>query len=195
MDQNLLFSLIIGSSGVVLAILGLILALTGKFAASRVARDIEELQQIKTQEKSALWMKDQELADSLKLRQGMLDGAQKVKDQLSTILYAKHGNLKKEAAYKMVSDAGRVFSALCDSHLAKFNPDEKTALLRAKDAAVEATYQTRSFLDEIKDPADLSSVQRSDLSRVRLELSEAQLVLRDHIQQQLIKRVLAENAQ
>ena len=69
---------------------------------------------------------------------------------------------------------------------------EKAAVSRAKNAAVETTYQVRSFLDEIDDPADLSSTHRAELSRLRNELSEAQQVLRDRIQDRLIQLVLSE---
>jgi len=192
MTNEMLLTLIVAGTGVVLGMLGLILAVAAKLSASQALRDQEAAQQAAARAQSAQWMKDQELAGAMKIRVAMLEGVQRVKESLTSMLHAKKGNLNKDAAYKAVSDTGRVFSKLADDHAAKLDGDEKAAMLRARDVAIEAASRTRSLLEEVADPADLSSSQRADVMRLRAELGEAQSVLRDRMQGRLIKRVVGD---
>ncbi len=192
MDNEVLIGLVVGGAGVVLGLLGVIIAVIARVAASHAARDLQGLQQEMAQIQSAKWMKNQELENLLKVRRAMLESIQKLKDSMTGMLQVEKGAMKKEAVYKAVSDDGRVLSKLCEDHAAKLSETERSAVNRAKDAAVETTYQVRSFLDEIDDPADLSSAHRAELSRLRAELSESQQVLRDRIQDRLIHLVLSE---
>jgi len=192
MGNETLITLVVAGAGVALGLLGLILAIAAKLSASQAVRDQEASQQAAAQTQSAQWMKDQELAGAIRVRSAMLEGVQRVKDSLTSMLHAKKGNLNKDAAYKAVSDTGRVFSKLTDDHAPKLEGDEKTAMLRARDVAIEAASRARSLLEEVADPADLSSSQRAELMRLRSELGEAQNVLRDRVQARLFKRVLEE---
>lgn len=193
MSNEVLIGLIVGGAGAALALLALLLAAMAKVAASRAAQDLQLLQQQIAQDQSARWMQDQQMENQIKLRLAFLDGIRKLSDELTRMMHVKKGTVKKEALYKAVSDIGRQFSKLCDDHAEKLNEVEQAAVLQARDTAVETSYQTRSMLDEIDDPADLSSTHRADMGRLRAELNDSQSILRGSIQDQLINRIFGES--
>ena len=195
MDTEQITILVVGGSGAALALLALIIAVAGKLSAGSVQKDIEHLQQDISRQESAQWMKNRELEKWLKVRSAILLGMQKLKEEISRILHAKPGALKKASCHKAVSDTGRAFSELCENHAGKLGEFEQTVVERAKDVAVEVTYQARAFLDEVQDPAELSSTGRETLLRLRAELTESQEVIRDRMMDRLIKHMLQEGAE
>lgn len=193
MNNEVLIGIIVGGVGVALALLGLLLAVMAKVTASRASQDLQLLQQEMAQTQSARWMQDQEMENQIKLRLAFLGCLRKLSDELTRMMSVKKGTVKKEVLYKAISDIGRQYSTLCDEHAEKLNETEQAAVLRAKGIAVEASYQTRSILDEIDDPADLSSSHRAEMGRLRAELNESQGILRGCIQDRLIDRIFSES--
>ncbi|MCH7603191.1 MAG: hypothetical protein IIB54_10520 [Planctomycetes bacterium] len=195
MDTEQITILVVGGTGAALALLALIIAVAGKLSAGSVQKDIEHLQQDISRQESAQWMKNRELEKWLKVRSAILLGMQKLKEEISRILHAKPGTLKKASCHKAVSDTGRAFSELCENHAGKLGEFEQTVVERAKDVAVEVTYQARAFLDEVQDPAELSSTGRETLLRLRAELTESQQFLSDRMMDRLMKHVLKDGGE
>lgn len=195
MDTEQITILVVGGSGAALALLALIIAVVAKLSAGRVQQDIEQVQQEMSRQESAGWMKNRELEKRLKVQTALLLGIQKIKEEMNRILHAKPGELKKASCHKSVSDCGRAFSELCEGHASKLGEYEQVVVERAKDCAVQVTYQVRAFLDEVQDPAELSSKGRETLLKLRAELTESQQFLRDRMMDRLMKHVLEDGGE
>jgi hypothetical protein len=189
MEIELLIALVVGGVGAALALLGIILAVMARVSTTRAVQEMQSQQQETVQSQSAQWLQDQEMENMIKLRLAFLDCIQKIKDEVNILLRVKKGETKKDKINKALSDHGRILSKLCDERAEQLMDVEREAMLRAKDTAVEATFRSRSFLDEVTDPSDLSSAHRVELMQIRDELGDAQSVLRGLIQDRLIKRV------
>lgn len=195
MDTEQITILVVGGTGAALALLALIIAVAGKLSAGSVQKDIEHLQQDISRQESAQWMKNRELEKRIKVQTALLLGIQKIKEEMNRILHAKPGELKKASCHKSVSDCGRAFSELCEGHAGKLGEYEQVVVERAKDTAVQVTYEVRAFLDEVQDPAELSSKGRETLLKLRAELTESQQFLRDRMMDRLMKHVLEDGGE
>ncbi len=195
MDTEQITILVVGGSGAALALLALIIAVVAKLSAGRVQNDIESLQQDVARQDSAEWIRKRELEKRLKVRSAVLLGMQKLKEELNRMLHAKPGALKKASCLKSISDTGRAFKELCENHTDKLGESEQVVVNRAKDIAVEVTYQVRAFLEEVQDPAELSTTGRETLLKLRAELTESQEVIRDRMMDRLIKHMLQEGGE
>ena len=190
MDTELLIALIAGSTGVVLALLSLMMSLLARFSASRAASEVERLRQDITQRQSADWMKDQELETKLTAPKLMSEGIQRVMNEITHLLHAGPETPAPGELLQSVSAAGRLFNKLADEHGGKLGDVEQQAIGQARDAAVKVVVEARRVLESVAKPAEMSHKDREVITRLRTELSEAQMVLRGRMLDRLIARSL-----
>lgn len=192
MEMKMLIALILGGSGVALALLGLIIAIVANMTASRALRESEEFQQEQSRKESASWMKTQELKEKLKIRSHLHKRLGSLKVQLEYIIHAEPGALDSRAIEQSISESGRNFCKACDEHASTLTNSEQEAMDRARAAATSITAHVKSVLASLSDPSALPSKDRETLLRLRQELTESQLTLHDQITDRLIKRLVSE---
>jgi CheY-like chemotaxis protein len=189
MSTEVKVALIASGTSVLVAVISIVVSILSNNHSARSGKEVEKLRFELNRASTKDTIIDTQQAESLKALQLAIQSIQRVKDEIQVILSDIETGLDSKSAMNGIRSAREQMFACYEEQMATLNSSEAHIVHVAKNTSLHVETVIKRSASPAVDSILLSNEQREELMTLRMNLTEAQQLLRDKRDDRILRRL------